>query len=49
MQYLSEKSGVPLEFKTAKDIPAFQQNMQAGAYDFIYVNPYTYVKRRTLC
>lgn len=46
MHYLSEKSGVPLAFKTAKDIPAFQQKMQAGTYDFIYVNPYHYVQQR---
>jgi phosphonate transport system substrate-binding protein len=44
MQYLSEKSGVPLQFKTAKDIPTFQRQMREGAYDFAYINPYHYIK-----
>lgn len=43
MQYLSEKSGVPLQFKTAKDIPTFQQQMREGVYDFAYINPYNYL------
>lgn len=43
MQYLSEKSGVPLQFKTAKDIPTFQQQVRQGAYDFVYINPYNYL------
>ncbi len=44
MQYLSEKSGVPLQFKTAKDIPTFQQQMRDGIYDFAYINPYLYLE-----
>lgn len=44
MQYLSEKSGVPLQFKTAKDIPTFQQQMRDGVYDFAYINPYLYLQ-----
>jgi phosphonate transport system substrate-binding protein len=43
MQYLSEKSGVPLLFKTAKDIPTFQQQMREGVYDFAFINPYHYL------
>jgi len=43
MQYLAEKSGVPLQFKTAKDIPTFQQQMREGIYDFAYINPYHYL------
>lgn len=43
MQYLSEKSGVHLQFKTAKDIPAYQQQVRQGAYDFIYIIPYYYL------
>lgn len=43
MQYLSEKSGVPLQFKTAKDIPTFQQQMREGVYDLAYINPYNYL------
>lgn len=44
MQYLSEKSGVPLQFKTAKDIPTFQQQVREGAYDFVFTNPYNYLQ-----
>jgi phosphonate transport system substrate-binding protein len=44
MQYLSEKSGVTLQFKTAKDIPTFQQQMREGVYDFAYINPYHYLQ-----
>lgn len=43
MQYLTEKSGVPLHFKTAKDIPTFQEQMRDGTYDFVYINPYHYL------
>jgi len=43
IRYLSEKSHVPLQFETAKDIPAFQAQMKAGAFDFAFINPYHYV------
>lgn len=43
MQYLTEKSGVSLQFKTAKDIPTFQQQMREELYDFAYINPYHYL------
>ena len=43
IQYLSEKSGVPLQFKTAKDIPTFQLQMGEGAFDIAYINPYHYI------
>ena len=43
MQYLSEKSGLNLELKTAKDIQTFQGNIMEGEYDIAYVNPNTYV------
>lgn len=43
MEYLSKKSGVPLKFTTAKDIPTFQQQVGEGLFDFAYVNPYHYV------
>ncbi len=44
MQYLSEKSGVTLQFRTAKDIPTFQQQMREGVYDLAYINPYNYLQ-----
>jgi phosphonate transport system substrate-binding protein len=42
LQYLSNKSGVTLQFKTAKDIPTYQQQMRDGGFDFAYINPYHY-------
>lgn len=44
MQYLSDKSGVVLQFKTGKDIPTFQQYMRDGAFDFAFINPYHYLE-----
>ena len=44
MQYLSEKSGVTLIFKSANDIPTFQQQMREGVYDLAYINPYNYLQ-----
>lgn len=43
MQYLSEKSGLTLELKTAKDIQTYQGHIMEGQYDIAYVNPNTYV------
>lgn len=42
IQYLSEAAGVPMRFITARDIPTFQQEMQAGTYDLAYINPVHY-------
>lgn len=49
MEYLTEKTGIALQFKTAKDIPTFQQQMKEGLYDFAYVNPYHYLLFRKCC
>lgn len=43
MQYLTEKSGVPLQFRTAKDIPTIQQQIREGLYDFAHLTPYHYL------
>lgn len=43
LQYLSERSGINLQFRTAKDIPTFQQQMRDGTFDFAYINPYHYL------
>lgn len=43
IRHISRESGVPLEFATAKDIPAYQQKMESGLYDIAYINPYHYV------
>jgi phosphonate transport system substrate-binding protein len=44
MEYLTKKSGVPLQFKTAKDISTYQQQLREGVYDFGYINPYHYLE-----
>jgi phosphonate transport system substrate-binding protein len=40
---LSRRSGVPLVFRTAPSIPAFEERLAKGAYDLAYMNPYHYV------
>ena len=39
LEYLSRHTGYKLEFKTAKDIPAFEARVLAGEYDIAYMNP----------
>ena len=43
LNYLSEKTGYRINFKTAKDIPTFEERLAAGEYDFAYMNPYHYI------
>ena len=43
LQYLSEKSGLTLQLKTAKDIPTYQQQVMDGQYDIAYISPNSYV------
>ncbi|MCL1478290.1 phosphate/phosphite/phosphonate ABC transporter substrate-binding protein [Marinobacter sp. M3C] len=38
--YLSEKTGLKIEFSTAPDIPEFEKRLAAGEYDVAYMNPY---------
>jgi len=42
LNYVYEQNGIRLKFKTAPDIPTFEQRMLAGDYDFAYMNPYHY-------
>ncbi|MEM7206283.1 MAG: phosphate/phosphite/phosphonate ABC transporter substrate-binding protein [Pseudomonadota bacterium] len=42
LDYLSQQSGVQLQFSTAKNIPTFEERLAAGRYDFAYMNPYHY-------
>lgn len=42
LQFISEKTGVPLKFATAPDIPTFEKRMAQGFYDIAYMNPYHY-------
>lgn len=39
---ISQRSGVRLIFKTAPDIPTFEERMKQGEYDLAYMNPYHY-------
>ncbi len=43
LDYLSNKSGIEIIFKTAPSIPAFEKRLFKGKYDFSYMNPYHYV------
>ncbi|WP_100753405.1 phosphate/phosphite/phosphonate ABC transporter substrate-binding protein [Vibrio salilacus] len=42
LQHLSEKTGLKIVFRTAKDIPEFEQRVLKGEYDIAYMNPYHY-------
>ena len=42
LQVVGERAGVDLVFKTASDIPTFEDRCRAGAYDVAYMNPYHY-------
>jgi phosphonate transport system substrate-binding protein len=39
---ISQRAGVRLVFKTAPDIPTFEERMKQGEYDIAYMNPYHY-------
>ena len=43
-QYLSQRTGFQIQFKTSKDVPTFRKNVDIGAFDFIYINPYYFTK-----
>lgn len=43
LQYLSDKTGYEIVFKTTPDIPKFEAHLAAGEYDLAYMNPYHYV------
>lgn len=42
LRYLSEQSGLKVQFATAKNIPEFEKRVLAGVYDIAYMNPYHY-------
>jgi len=42
LNHVGEKTGVRLVFKTARDIPTFEQCCANGDYDIAYMNPYHY-------
>lgn len=43
LQHLSARTGLHIEFRTARDIPTFEQQLAQGEYDFAYMNPFQYV------
>mgnify|MGYP000961847230 CR=1 FL=1 len=40
---VGRRAGVELAFRTAPSIPAFEERLGKGEYDFAYMNPYHYV------
>ncbi|MHA2938960.1 phosphate/phosphite/phosphonate ABC transporter substrate-binding protein [Vibrio sp. RC27] len=42
LKHLSEETGYKVIFRTAKDIPEFEQRVLKGEYDIAYMNPYHY-------
>ncbi|MCV2403472.1 phosphate/phosphite/phosphonate ABC transporter substrate-binding protein [Marinomonas sp. C2222] len=42
LQHLSKETGYKIVFRTAKDIPEFEQRVLKGEYDIAYMNPYHY-------
>ncbi|MFZ4479316.1 MAG: phosphate/phosphite/phosphonate ABC transporter substrate-binding protein [Rhodoferax sp.] len=40
---VSRRSGVTLAFRTAPNIPVFEERLAKGEYDLAYMNPYHYV------
>lgn len=43
LKYVSADTGINIKFKTATNIPVFEQRLARGEYDFAYMNPYHYV------
>ncbi len=43
LNYINEKTGDQYEFKTAKNIPTFEQRVADQEYDVAYMNPYHFV------
>ena len=41
-QYIGERAGVTIRFKTAPNIPEFERRLSKGEYDLAYMNPYHY-------
>lgn len=40
---VGQRSGVPLRFATAKDIPTFESCLASGSFDIAYMNPLHYI------
>lgn len=46
-QYLTEKTGIAIIFKTESSIPLFEEKLYSGQYDLAYMNPYHFVVANT--
>lgn len=42
LRYLEDTTGLRVQFQTAPTIPAFEERLRHGEYDFAYMNPYHY-------
>jgi len=42
LQEAASRSGIRLVFRTAPDIPTFEERLKRGEYDLAYMNPYHY-------
>mgnify|MGYP002776015769 FL=1 len=42
IQEVATRSGIRLTFRTAPDIPTFEERLKQGEYDLAYMNPYHY-------
>lgn len=42
-QYLSQETGLDIQFATAPNIPEFERRLARGEYDLAYINPYHFV------
>ncbi|HSG21636.1 MAG TPA: phosphate/phosphite/phosphonate ABC transporter substrate-binding protein [Azonexus sp.] len=39
---VAQRAGIRLAFRTASDIPTFEERVKNGDYDIVYINPYHY-------
>ena len=44
LAYIESVTGVKLSFKTASNIPQFEQRLASGGYDIAYMNPYDFTR-----
>lgn len=44
LKFLEQRTGLKLQFATARNIPTYSQRLESAKYDFAYVNPTDYVK-----
>lgn len=44
LKYLTETSGIPLQFRTAKDTTAFETRLREGAFDITFMSPFLYIE-----